>query len=160
MSQERAMTDIEVASAADVPELQVLFREYADWVGVDLSFQGFDAELEQLPGDYVAPGGVLFVARVGGRLAGCIAAHRWHAETCEMKRLFVREAFRGSGCGRALVERVIGWARDAGYRRMLLDTLPVMDQAQRLYTQLGFEEIPPYRPNPVPGARFLALVLA
>jgi GNAT superfamily N-acetyltransferase len=76
-----------------------------------------------------------------------------------MKRLFVRSGFRGSGCGRALVERVIAWAREAHYQRILLDTLPVMDQAQCLYSHLGFREISAYRPNPVPGARFLELAL-
>jgi GNAT superfamily N-acetyltransferase len=76
-----------------------------------------------------------------------------------MKRLFVRDSFRGSGCGRALVEAIVAWSRKAGYRRILLDTLPVMDQAQRLYTRFGFREIAPYRTNPVPGARFLELTL-
>ena len=153
------MTDLQVASEADIPEVQRLFGEYAAWVGVDLSFQDFDRELAQLPGDYAPPGGVLLVARVDGRIAGCVAAHQWRADVCEMKRLFVRDAFRGAGCGRALVESLIAWARKAGYRSVLLDTLPVMDQAQRLYIQLGFLEVPPYRMNPVPGARFLQLDL-
>jgi GNAT superfamily N-acetyltransferase len=153
------VTDIQAASDADIPDVQRLFREYAAWVGVDLSFQDFDRELAELPGDYVPQAGVLFVARVDGRLAGCVAAHRWRAGVCEMKRLFVRDGFRGSGCGRALVESVIAWARNAGYRRLLLDTLPVMEQAQRLYARLGFREVAAYRPNPVPGARFLELVL-
>jgi N-acetylglutamate synthase-like GNAT family acetyltransferase len=96
---------------------------------------------------------------VEGRIAGCVAAHRWSEDICEMKRLFVREWARGSGCGRALVQRLLGWAREAGYRRMRLDTLPVMEGAQRLYARLGFREVPPYRPNPVPGARFLELAL-
>ncbi len=159
MSRAGTMTDLQVATGADIAEVQRLFREYAAWTGVDLSFQDFDRELAELPGDYAAPGGVLFVARVDGKVAGCVAAHRWRGDVCEMKRLFVRDAFRGSGCGRALVEGIIAWARKAGYRRMLLDTLPVMDQAQRLYTRLGFREVAPYRPNPVPGARFLELAL-
>ncbi len=158
-SAKKKVTDLEVATEPDIVEVQRLFREYAAWVGVDLSFQDFDRELAQLPGDYVAPGGVLFVARVDGKIAGCVAAHRWHADVCEMKRLFVRDAFRGYGCGRALVEGIIAWARKAGYRRILLDTLPVMDQAQRLYNRLGFEEVAPYRLNPVSGARFLGLTL-
>ena len=153
------MTDLQAASEADIPEVQRLFREYSAWVGVDLSFQDFDRELAQLPGDYVPPGGVLLVARVEGRIAGCVAAHQWRADVCEMKRLFVRDSFRGAGCGRALVEGIIAWARTAGYRSVLLDTLPVMDQAQRLYIHLGFREVPPYRMNPVPGARFLQLDL-
>ena len=151
--------DIEVATDHDIPEVRSLLREYEVWTGTDLCFQGFERELAQLPGDYVSPGGILLVAREDGRIAGCVAAHRWSDEVCEMKRLFVREEARGSGCGRALVERLLGWAREAGYRRMLLDTLPVMDGAQRLYARLGFREVAPYRPNPVPGARFLALDL-
>lgn len=149
------MTEIAHATAADMPEVTRLFREYAAWVGVDLSFQGFDREVESLPGDYVPPGGILLVARVAGEVAGCVAAHRWSDAACEMKRLFVRDAFRGSGCGRALVERIVAWADDAGYERILLDTLPGMTQAQQLYERLGFREIAPYRPNPVAGARFM-----
>lgn len=153
------MTDVQVASDADIAEVQRLFREYALWVGVDLSFQDFERELAELPGDYVSPTGVLLVARVDGAVAGCVAAHQWRKRICEMKRLFVRDGFRGSGCGRALVESIIAWARKAGHQRILLDTLPAMEQAQRLYLRLGFQEIAPYRPNPVPGARFLELVL-
>ena len=153
------MTDVQIASDEDIAEVQRLFREYAAWVGVDLSFQDFDRELAELPGDYVLPAGVLFVARVDGEVAGCVAAHHWREGICEMKRLFVRDGFRGSGSGRALVKSIIAWARKAGYQRILLDTLPAMDQAQRLYLRFGFQEVAPYRPNPVPGARFLELVL-
>ena len=153
------MTEIEVATGADIPEVRTLFREYQVWTGTDLCFQDFEKEVAELPGDYVAPGGVLLVARVHGKMVGCAAAHRWSAGVCEMKRLFVREEARGTGCGRALVEHLLRWARATGYRRMLLDTLPVMERAQRLYARLGFREVPPYRPNPVPGARFLALDL-
>ena len=151
--------ELEVANKADIPEVRRLFEEYATWVGVDLSFQDFARELAELPGDYVATNGVLFVARVDRRIAGCVAAHRWSEDACEMKRLFVRDAYRGAGCGRALVEAIIVWARESGYRRILLDTLPVMDQAQRLYARLGFREVASYRVNPVPGARFLELAL-
>ena len=153
------MTEIQTATDADLPELRRLFTEYAAWVGVDLSFQDFDRELAELPGDYVAPRGVLLLARVDGGVAGCVAAHAWGPGVGEMKRLFVREAFRGAGCGRALVERLIAWAREAGYERIRLDTLPVMDRAQDLYRRFGFREIGPYRSNPVPGARFLELTL-
>src|SRR5262245_32295818 len=153
------MTEIEVATGADIPEVQRLFREYEAWVGVDLCFQNFERELATLPGDYGPPVGILLVARVDGRVAGCAAAHRWSDRDCEMKRLFVRDAFRGSGCGRALVERIIDWARNAGYERILLDTLPGMERAQRLYAQRGFREVAPYRPNPIPGARFMELHL-
>jgi len=96
---------------------------------------------------------------VQGRLIGCVAAHRWSEGVCEMKRLFVQDEARGSGCGSLLVQCLLDWARNAGYRRMLLDTLPVMEGAQRLYARLGFREVAAYRANPVPGARFLALDL-
>jgi putative acetyltransferase len=153
------VTDVQAATDADIAEIQRLFTEYAVWVGVDLSFQDFDRELAELPGDYAPPGGVLLVARVDGRVAGSVAAHQWQPGVCEMKRLFVRDEFRGAGCGHALVQSVIAWARDAGYQRILLDTLPVMEAAQRMYRQLGFQEVAPYRLNPVPGARFLELAL-
>lgn len=154
------MIEVQIAIDADLPEVKRLFGEYATWVGVDLSFQGFDEELASLPGDYAEPRGVLLVARVDGKVAGCVAAHRWGPDTCEMKRLFVREGFQGSGCGRVLVENVIAWARESGFKRILLDTLPSMQRAQALYLKLGFHEVPSYRPNPVPGARFMELSLA
>ena len=148
-----------VTGGSDLEEARTLFREYADGLGVDLCFQGFDAELAGLPGDYAPPGGMLVLARVDGAVAGCVAAHRWDADGCEMKRLYVRDAFRGTGCGGALVRHVLDWARDGGFRRVLLDTLPSMASAQRMYERLGFRETEPYRPNPVPGARYLALDL-
>jgi len=151
--------DIRIAAPEDIPEVRTLFREYERWLGVDLCFQGFEQELAGLPGDYVEPDGVLLVASGPERLAGCVAAHRWEPRVCEMKRLFVRGEFRGAGLGRTLVEKAIAWAREAGYSKLRLDTLPVMDRAQALYAGLGFREIPPYRTNPVPGARFLELLL-
>lgn len=153
------MINVRVVTDADLPAVKGLFGEYAEWVGLDLSFQGFEAERASLPGNYMEPTGVLFVARVDGAIAGCVAAHEWAAGTCEMKRLFVRERFRGSGCGRVLVDCIIAWARERGFKRLLLDTLPSMGRAQQLYLRLGFREVAPYRPNPVPGARFLELTL-
>jgi len=150
------MTEIQLATEADIPEVRILLREYEVWTGVDLCFQDFERELAELPGHYIPPGGVMLVARVQGRIVGCVALRRWSEGVCEMKRLFVREEARGSGCGRALVERLLDWARGAGYRRMLLDTLPIMEGAQRLYARLGFREVAAYRANPVPGAQFLA----
>jgi putative acetyltransferase len=149
----------EAADDATVAEARALFREYAAGLGVDLCFQNFEAELAGLPGDYAPPGGTLVLARMDGALAGCVAAHRWDEGSCEMKRLYVRDAFRGTGCGRALVQHVIDWARAAGFRRVVLDTLPSMGDAQLMYERFGFREIAPYRPNPVPGARYLALDL-
>jgi RimJ/RimL family protein N-acetyltransferase len=154
------MTDVEIVSGGPaLAEVRALFQEYAQSLNVDLSFQDFERELESLPGDYVAPGGALLLHRIGSDAAGCIAVHRWDERTAEMKRLYVRPAQRGSGCGSLLVNEAIAWARRAGYARMVLDTLPSMADAQRLYARLGFREIEPYRFNPVPGSKFLALRL-
>jgi len=147
------------AKAADLPEVRELLSEYSGWIEADVCFEGFKRELDELPGDYVAPAGILLVARVGGEIAGSVGVHRWADGVCEMKRLFVKEAHRGSGCGKALVESVISWARETGYERILLDTLPAMKEAQRLYERLGFHDIPAYRPAPVPGARCMERVL-
>jgi putative acetyltransferase len=140
-------------------EARTLLLEYAAALGVDLCFQNFSDEVASLPGDYAPPGGALFLAHCGTELAGCIALRRIDAETCEMKRLYVRPAFRGKKIGRMLAESVIDKARELGYRRMRLDTLPSMVEAQKLYRDLGFFEIPAYRHNPVPGSRFLELTL-
>lgn len=150
---------IQPARAEDLPTVRVLLREYVAWTGVDLCFQNFERELAELPGDYSPPRGILLVARMNGEIGGCVAAHEWSAEACEMKRLFVRDSLRGSGAGRALVNQVIEWAKATGYRELLLDTLPVMEQAQKMYARFGFEDVPPYRANPVPGARYMRLNL-
>jgi carbonic anhydrase len=147
-------------SGPDLEEARRLFTEYAAWVAVDLSFQGFAAELAGLPGDYVAPQGVLLLGLVDALPAGCIAVRRWRPDTCEMKRLYVRPGHRGRGVGAFLAEHAIDWAIRAGYNRMVLDTLPTMGVAQALYDRLGFREVEPYRFNPVPGARFMARDLA
>lgn len=136
-----------------------LFIEYAASLPFDLAFQGFDEELAGLPGDYVRPDGGLLVALCDGAPAGCVAFHRWEQATCEMKRLYVRPAFRARGLGRGLAVEVIRLAAQAGYEKMLLDTVPAMTEARALYASLGFVETPPYRRNPVPGTAYLQLCL-
>jgi putative acetyltransferase len=147
----------------DSPEgllaVQGIFREYADQLGVDLAFQDFEAELAALPGDYAAPTGGLLLAWVDGALAGCGAFRPLHdsdyANACEMKRLYVRRAFRRFGLGRQLAQSLMDAATQAGYSSMLLDTLDEMEAARELYASLGFEEIPPYYFNPLPGSHYL-----
>jgi ribosomal protein S18 acetylase RimI-like enzyme len=152
-----------VTEATGEPAVAVvrdLFREYEAWLGVDLCFQGFAAELAGLPGDYAPPSGRLLLASAGAdRAAGCVALRALDAERCEMKRLYVRPAHQGSGLGRTLVTTLIEEARGVGYRAMLLDTLPQMRAAQHLYESLGFRDVEPYRYNPYPGTRFLQLDL-
>jgi ribosomal protein S18 acetylase RimI-like enzyme len=143
----------------EIRTLRALLREYETELAVDLCFQGFEQELAGLPGDYVPPRGALLVAEVDGAVAGCVALRPLDRDACEMKRLYARPAFRGRGVGRALAAAVIAEARRIGYARMRLDTLPVMTEAQALYARIGFHEIPPYRENPVPGTRYLELIL-
>jgi len=143
----------------ELDAVRTIFREYADSLGIDLHFQNFDAELAQLPGEYAAPRGHLLLAEVDGAIAGCCALRPLdsadYPNAAEMKRLYVRKAFRGFGLGRELAEAVLDAARQGGYACVLLDTLDEMESARALYTDLGFEEIPPYYHNPVAGAHYL-----
>jgi GNAT superfamily N-acetyltransferase len=154
--------------APDTPALidatRALFAEYAQALGIDLCFQQFDAELAGLPGDYAAPQGTLLLAYVDDELAGCGAFRPLpdadYANACEMKRLYVRPAFRRFGLGRLLAQALIDGALQAGYSAMLLDTLDDMEAARGLYETLGFTEVPPYYFNPIPGAHYLQVDLA
>jgi putative acetyltransferase len=146
---------IRPATTADLDEIRGMLREYVAWLEVDLCFQNFEEELAGLPGEYQPPRGRLLIAEG----AGCVALREIDGEICEMKRLYVRPDHRGSGLGRRLVSAIIAEAREIGYRRMRLDTMPKMDRAQGLYAALGFREIGAYRYNPEPGARFLQLEL-
>ncbi|HTP74775.1 MAG TPA: GNAT family N-acetyltransferase [Burkholderiaceae bacterium] len=146
-------------SSAQFDATRAIFREYASGLGVDLCFQNFEDELAALPGEYGAPRGALLLATVNGELAGCGACRALpdvdYANACEMKRLYVRPGFRGLGLGRVLAQALMDHAIRAGYSVMLLDTLDDMEAARGLYRALGFEEIPPYYFNPVPGAHYL-----
>jgi ribosomal protein S18 acetylase RimI-like enzyme len=147
-------------SAAQIAQARDLFLEYAQSLGFSLCFQNFDKELAGLPGDYAPPHGRLLLAEYEGQLAGCIALHKLAQDICEMKRLYVRPQFRGKGLGRALAERIITEARQIGYRRMRLDTVePVMKDAVAMYRAIGFQEIAPYRKNPIAGAMYMELSL-
>ena len=154
--------DLVIAEALDAEALEAcrqLFIEYQRGLGVSLCFQGFDAELASLPGDYAAPGGRLLIARMGSTPVGCAGLRPLSHRDAEMKRLFVRPSQRGTGLGRLLAVRVIAQARALGYEALKLDTLPSMHAAQKLYTKLGFRDAAPYNDNPVGGVRFMALDL-
>ncbi len=153
----------EPADAEGLAATRDIFREYAAGLGIDLAFQHFEAELAELPGVYAAPGGALLLAWVDGQLAACGALRSQpeadYPNACEMKRLYVRRAFRGFGLGRLLAQALIDRATQAGYSTLLLDTLDDMEAARGLYESLGFVEIPPYYFNPVPGAHYLKVDL-
>lgn len=147
----------------DFAMLRVVFMEYAEGLGIDLTFQGFEEELQQLPGDYAEPRGALQVAWLNGEIAGCCALRALdnvdYPNASEMKRLYVRPSFRRLGLGRQLAECILDKARAAGYDCVLLDTLNNMESARALYQDLNFEDIPPYYFNPVEGAHYLRVKL-
>jgi ribosomal protein S18 acetylase RimI-like enzyme len=148
-----------VSDAADVPGARELLREYAAGLGFDLCFQNFEQELRDLPGCYAPPHGRLLLARVDDELAGCVALRPLAAEVGEVKRLYVRPAYRGLGLGRQLVGAVLAAGREIGYQRLCLDTHPTMTAAQALYRDLGSQPTEPYCHNPHPGVLYFALDL-
>jgi carbonic anhydrase len=173
------MKIIHAVTLEDIGTAKTLFLEYAASLGFELCFQSFDEELAGLPGDYAPPYGALLIAVDDGAevrgeptgetgaevveerrvAAGCAALRRLDAETCEIKRLYVRPSCRGKGIGRALAETVVAEARKIGYQRMRLDAIRNMTAAVGLYASMGFKQIAPYRHNPIPGAVYLELSL-
>ena len=154
------MKFVQAQSPEEIEIARMLFREYAAGLKIDLCFQNFDQEVDGLPGNYAPPLGRLLLAIEGEQIAGCIALRRYDEGACEMKRLYVRPEFRGQGLGKKLVTTLIDAARQKGYERMLLDTLPgKMEEAIALYRSLGFRAAESYRYNPVPGATFFELAL-
>jgi GNAT superfamily N-acetyltransferase len=151
--------EIREAQAAEFPAVRELIEEYVAALGVDLSFQEIDAELGDLAATYGPPDGQILVGLVDGEIAGCVALRPLEEDCCEMKRLYVRPAFRSAGLGRRLAVAVIDAASRLGYARMRIDTLPQMGAARKLYASLGFREIEPYRFNPIPGTAFMELAL-
>jgi ribosomal protein S18 acetylase RimI-like enzyme len=155
-------TDVELLvpeQSRDFAAVRAIFREYAASLGIDLAFQDFEQELATLPGDYAMPRGALLLARVNGEVAGCCALRPLDAadypNASEMKRLYVRPAYRGLGLGRLLAAAILDAARVVGYDHVLLDTLDDMEAARALYEDLGFKEVPPYYHNPIAGAHYL-----
>lgn len=155
------MTEIIRAATPDqVEQVKDLFREYADWLEFDLCFQGFEAELAEMPGRYAPPGGRLLLAvDESSQPVGCVGLRPLEEGICEMKRLYVRDSHKGTGLGRWLAEAIIAEAIEIGYRAMRLDTVGFMTRAIGLYESLGFVDIPAYCHNPVEGVRYLELDL-
>jgi putative acetyltransferase len=156
----QGLTIVQASSPAQIAQARELFLEYANSLNFSLCFQNFEQELATLPGHYAPPEGRLLLGEYEGQLAACVALHGLDERCCEMKRLYLRPAFRGKGLGRVLAEHLILEARKIGYHRMRLDTVePVMKDAVALYRRLGFREIPPYRKNPNPGTLYMELDL-
>lgn len=151
---------VQVSAGPRLDDIRKLFREYQRWLGVDLCFQSFEEELAALPGKYGPPRGRLLLALEEGRPAGCVALRPIAGGACEMKRLFVRDEFRGLGIGRRLAEAIVKAGREMGYRSMKLDTVPKLKEALGLYASMGFEPTEPYVFNPLEGAIFLEKKLA
>jgi putative acetyltransferase len=147
-------------SSSEIAVVRELFVEYAESLGFTLCFQNFDRELVELPGDYTPPAGRLLLVLSGSQPAGCVALHSLETGICEIKRLYVRPQFRGTGLGKMLTNTIISAAKGIGYKKVRLDTVePKMKTAVGLYRALGFREIAPYRPNPIEGAMYMEMEL-
>jgi ribosomal protein S18 acetylase RimI-like enzyme len=156
----RGLAVSQAESPTEIAQARELFLEYAQSLGFSLCFQNFDKELADLPVDYAPPDGRLLLATYEDQVAGCVALHRLDPQICEMKRLYLRPQFRGKGIGRVLANQIIAEARQIGYRHMRLDTVePVMKDAVAMYRKLGFNEIAPYRANPIAGTLYMELQL-
>ena len=150
------MTIVAANSGEQIKIARNLFLDYANELNVDLCFQNFAAELEDLPGKYAPPDGALLLAMQDQQAVGCVALRRWSATDAEMKRLYIQPSYRQLGLGRELTRCIVERARELGYRRVVLDTLDSMQGAQALYRSLGFASIEPYYINPLPGALYFA----
>jgi GNAT superfamily N-acetyltransferase len=159
MTQGFSLELIGIPAHPQLPALRELLLEYQRWLGIDLCFQDFEREMAELPGAYAPSDGRLYLAWVGSELAGCIALRRHDAQSGEMKRLYLRPAYQGRGLGKLLAQHIIADAKQIGYQRLLLDTLPIMQTAQAMYAKLGFQETQAYVYNPVEGVRYMALEL-
>lgn len=145
---------IEEAKEADIPDIRKLFREYADWLGIDLGFQKFDEELSGLPGCYAPPSGFVLLARKENTSVGCVGIRQRTAEEAELKRLYVQKSYLGQGVGRLLFNAAMEKAQKIGYKSVVLDTLPFMESARSLYKAYGFKEIAAYYDNPEKGSQY------
>jgi putative acetyltransferase len=160
VSPSASLTITQATTLQQIEHVRELFLEYANSLGFSLCFQSFDQELAGLPGDYAPPEGRLLLAEYEGQPAGCVALHKLSDDVCEMKRLYLRPAFRGKGLGRVLAEEILRQAREMGYQRLRLDTVePAMKDAVGMYRRLGFREIAPYRENPMAGALYMEIDL-
>jgi ribosomal protein S18 acetylase RimI-like enzyme len=153
------MEIIHIKTAKHLDEIRQLFREYENFLGVDLCFQGFEEELARLPGEYAPPKGTLLLAVDGKNTAGCVALREFKGDACEMKRLYLRPEYRGVGLGRKLAKKIIEEAERIGYSSIRLDTLKNLKEAMGLYASLGFKRVDPYYDNPLPGVIYWELQL-
>lgn len=154
------LTITQAETDEQIAEAKKLFREYEAWLGMDLCFQGFEAELAALPGKYAMPEGRLYLAYSDDKLAGCIALRKLDQGVCEMKRLFVRDGFRGQKIGVHLIKKLIAEAKEIGYKTMRLDTYPPkMGKAVKLYESHGFRPIEPYYDNPHDDVLFMEMTV-